>query len=456
MTTSIPHTHIRQRHLSQLFAGLPYIVGFPPTDSLVLFTFRRCPLLTISSTIRMDLPEPEHFPIVVAELAAAVAMNDAVAVIAVVVSSTGPRYRLFIDLFRKALNHKDILLSHASWVPKIADGEQWQCYDDPLCNGLVPDPQTTALGAARAVAGELTYPDREAMAAQLAPDSQEALARRRKLLEAYRSYTEEERWADLEFLGHVLDIAKNSYDPPTLTDHQLVRLARALAQTPIKDECLAMVLSDEPEPAERLWTVLVRALPAPERAAPALLLAMSAYLRGAGVIAGLALQVVLESVPEHELATRLDAALQMGFPPDRMRALLVQSIIKNNEDPADDDPPWDTTEELSQPESKSPEETTEQPNRGEEVEDTAEAMPVAGSHEAAGSATSSVAPTAVGEGMAAPGQAAATAPPRVAPGPLSQQAAIALGIPVDAPVRTVTMDPLTAFLPPPTERSGPG
>ena len=212
-----------------------------------------------------------------------------------------------------------------------------------------------------------------------------------------------------------------------------------------------MVLSDEPEPAERLWTVLVRALPAPERAEPALLLAMSAYLRGAGIVAGLALQIVLESDPDHELAAHLDAALQMGFPPDRMRALLVQSIIKNNEDPTDDDPPWDTTEELSQPEPKSPEETTEQ------GENTAEATPMAGNHEGAGSATSSAAPTAAGKGTAIPGQAFAAAQPRVAPGPLSQQTAVALGIPVDVPVRqTVVMDPLTAFLPPPTERSGPG
>jgi hypothetical protein len=364
MTTSLPHTHVRLRDLSELVAGIPYIVGFPPTDSLVLFTFRRYPLLGLSATIRVDLPKPEHVPLVVADVVAAVSRNKAVAAIAVVVGDPQPEHRQLVESLRMSLADNDILLTHASWVRKVVHGEQWQCFDDPLCTSEVPDPETSALAAAVAVAGDTTYPNREAVAAHLSPDPEEALARRRELLKAHRAdpvrpYGEPDVEEDLATLGHALDKAMTSYELPTLNDHQLVRLARALTRPGIKDACLAMVLTDEPEPAERLWTVLVRSLPAPERAEPAFLLAISAYLRGAGVLAALTLRIAMESNPKHALAIALDHALQSGLPPESLRDMLTKSVINNHEErtsstPPDDDPPWDTTPEQ-------PDETPEHP-----------------------------------------------------------------------------------------------
>jgi Domain of unknown function (DUF4192) len=470
MTTSTPHTHIRLRDLSELVAGIPYLIGFPPMNSLVLFTFRRCPDLVLSTTIRVDLPKPEHVPLLVAELVMAVARNDAVAVIAVVVGEDGAEHACLVDVLRNTLANKDILLTHASWVPKVAHGELWQCYDDPLCTDTVPDPQSSALAAATAVAGETTYANREAMAAHLAPDPEEALTRRRKLLDAYQMiprqpYTDADLQVDLGLLGDVLDRTRSSYDPPTLTDLQMVRLARALTQPPVKDECLAIALSDSSESAERLWGVLVRGLPAPERAEPAFLLAMSTYLRGAGVLAGLALKIVTESDPLHDTAVLLDLALRMGVPPEHLRGLLVASILRKNEEQTDDedDPPLDTTPETSTSEPTDP----SQRGQGPEPREPSPGQPgfaACGCEEPTRSPATLV---VIDDGLAfgpwrpaqtaAPGQAPVVEPPRMAPGPLSEEAAAALGIHVDAPVRrTVTMDALTAFLPPPTEQRGPG
>ena len=157
------------------------------------------------------------------------------------------------------------------------------------------------------------------------------MARRKNLLNAYRGsetrrYTELELQVDLETLGHALDEAACSYDPPTLSDYELVRLARALSQPRVKDECFALALSNKPEPAERLWTVMVRGLPAPERAEPAFLLAISSYLRGAGVLAALALEIVVESNPTHAMAFLLDRALQKGVPPKVLRTMIFASF----------------------------------------------------------------------------------------------------------------------------------
>jgi hypothetical protein len=443
MTTSLPHTRIRIRDLSELVAGIPYVLGFPPTDSLVLFTFRRCPDLALSTTIRVDLPTPEHIPPVVADLAGAVDRNEAVAAVAVVVDNTGKDHRALIEALRKTLVHKDVVLTHASWVRKVAHGEQWQCFDDPLCTGTVPDPHTSALAAAIAVAGDTIYPSREAMAAHLAPDAEEALARRRELLDAYRSaaqqpYSEEDLAADLQTLGHALDKVMASRALPTLSDDEIARLGIALSRTEVKDECLAVALSDESEPAERLWTVLVRALPAPERAEPAFLLGISSYLRGSGVIAAIALKITMEANPEHRMAILLDYALQIGTPPDLLRTMIMASVVRNHEAvpgcSPDDDPPWDTEEahhvegrddrDLARTEQPASRPTPSSPPPDETFDGTA---PAAGSAPHEGDRSGQV------------------------PGVLSQPATAGRGI------RHVhTMDPLAAFLPPPTERSVPG
>lgn len=472
MTTFIPHTHIRQRDLSELVAGIPYVLGFPPTESLVLYTFRRCPKLALSTTIRVDLPKPEHISLVAAELANAVAINEAVAVVAVAIGEAADEQGELIESLRKMLADRDILLTHAAWVEKVAHGEQWQCYDDPLCTDFVPDPQSSALAAACAVAGDTTYPNREAIAAHLAADPEETLARRRKLLDVYwkmpdRPYADDDRDRDLEFLGLMLDMAATSYDLPTLTDYQLVRLAVALSREPVKDECLAVVLSEERESAERLWTALVRALPAPERAEPAFLLAMSAYLRGAGILAALALRIVMDSNPTHKTAVLLDLALRMGIPPDHLRSMLMTSILRNHEDEAElesedeDNPPWDTSPE---PEAEDLVTDASEPPAQPAAADLARVSDPSSSDAVP---ASTMIPTdgagSAGHSDAGGGPPEVTQPVRVAesirisPGALSQRAAVVLGIQTDEPVRrTVVMDALTAFLPPPTDRNGPG
>jgi len=75
---------------------------------------------------------------------------------------------------------------------------------------------------------------------------------------------------------------------PTLSDNDVIRLSRALADHRVRDTCLDFDELPDVAATERLWTALARATPAPERAEPACLLAFSAYARGDGVLAGIA------------------------------------------------------------------------------------------------------------------------------------------------------------------------
>lgn len=356
MTTSHPHTHVSRRDLSALTAGIPYVLGFPPTNSLVLFTFTQGPTLAMSTTIRVNLPAPEHVRMVADHLVAAAMLNQTVAVLAVVVGGTAEEHRPFVDTLREGLTAKDILLVHTSWVRTVGHGERWQCYLDPDCADVVPDPQTSTWAAAMAVMGEPSYHDRADMAAQLAPDPPETLVRREELLDEYlrtpqHEYKENDLAADLALVTQVLTDAESTPDLPDLNDKQVVRLARALSHPEVKDECMAAALSTNPQAAERVWTVLIRALPAPERAEPAVLLAMSSYLRGSGVLAAIATKTALEANPGHALAPLLEEALHKAIPPEEIRTLLMKSIVRNEGLPdeafPDSEPSWETT--LSSP-----------------------------------------------------------------------------------------------------------
>ncbi|OLT48585.1 hypothetical protein BJF85_12455 [Saccharomonospora sp. CUA-673] len=73
--------------------------------------------------------------------------------------------------------------------------------------------------------------------------------------------------------------------------------------------------------AERLWRVLVRATPDPERAEPAALLAYSAYLRGEGALASMAVAKARQADPGHLLATLLEQVVARGMPPEQLAGL---------------------------------------------------------------------------------------------------------------------------------------
>ena len=69
------------------------------------------------------------------------------------------------------------------------------------------------------------------------------------------------------------------------------------------------------------------ALPPPERAEPASLLAVHAYLRGEGVLANMAIDVALDADPGHHLALLLRESIDRGMPPPaRFRAMVEESV----------------------------------------------------------------------------------------------------------------------------------
>lgn len=327
---SVPD-EVRLDELGELIAGIPGLLGFRPTDSLVLATFSLRDGFRLGPTIRVDLPEPHQRSELVRQLRCALEQNEVVAATAVIIgggSADPPElpHRGLALLVARELTELGIRLVHSAWVPTIDRDVTWWCYEDEECAGQVRDPNTSALAAMQAVDGTAVYASRADMAGLLAPDDEARVAHRAQLLAAFTDDAANDH-ADLhrELLG-AIESAAGQQSLPELDDEQIVRLAVALSHPRARDTCLSLSITDRALAAERLWTVLTRALPAPERAEPACQLALCAYLRGSAVLAGMALEVALDADPAHRTAPLLREVLDMGTPPATLRQMIVASV----------------------------------------------------------------------------------------------------------------------------------
>ena len=133
----------------------------------------------------------------------------------------------------------------------------------------------------------------------------------------------EQKLAEYAGVKHVVACASGSPDGSPLTDDDAVRLACAVADSRVRDALYALAVGENAASAEVMWATLTRMLPAPWRIEALVLLAFSAYARGDGPLAGVALQAALDVDSEHRMAGMLDAALQSGMRPDRIRELAL-------------------------------------------------------------------------------------------------------------------------------------
>ncbi|GAB3464282.1 DUF4192 domain-containing protein [Actinophytocola sediminis] len=321
----------RITELGELITGLPGQLGFIPVDSLVLATFSVSDTHRLGPTMRVGLDETDDRPALVDRLRAILDQNDVVLAFAVIVGGGDADppdlpHRELTEFLATELAALGVRLPHSAWVPGFEPGATWWCYEDEECTGQVPDPHTSALVAMQAVEGMVTFASREDMFEVLAPDDEDRVAHRAQLLAAVTE-TEAGDVASLHAeVRAAVDAAAAQESLPEPDDEQIVRLAVALTHQRVRDACLILSLDDQAAGAERLWMVLVRTVPPPERAEPACLLALCAYLRGSAVLAGMAMEVALDADPDHRMTFLLRKALDFGTPPETLRDILATSV----------------------------------------------------------------------------------------------------------------------------------
>ncbi|MFF1608245.1 DUF4192 domain-containing protein [Amycolatopsis sp. NPDC058278] len=345
MTTATPPD---LRDPAQLLTALPYLIGFRPAKSVVLLGHRN-PGNAPGLILRGELPRREHRARQARALAQRFAAGCHVGLTLVIVGGRRrpgkpPPHAGFLDELVRALEDSGLPVLHALWTPAIRTGAPWACYRNEECAGTLPDPRSTVMAAAATECGTVAFDSREELEALLAPRSPEALARRADHLSRLASPP----WPEATRVNDAASVVSAAFDrqrrgdgPPT--DEEAVLLAKALKLPDIRDLCLAMAVppaTTGAREAEHLWLTLVREIPPPERAEPAALLGFSAYLRGDGAFAGMALDNALEAAPGHVLASLLRRVLDSGTPPEVIHGLAAAAagpLAGFGLDPADID-----------------------------------------------------------------------------------------------------------------------
>ena len=315
-----------------LIAAVPAVLGFAPEKSLVLVTIIGGEM---GAVLRVDLSEGffEALPDALGHLSGLAAAAEADAAIAVIVDEHGVDCAMCADMYRDvsdeledALSAHGIELFAVHVVDRVAAGGRWHCADGCGNAGVVEDPESSPVTMAAVLDGRRLYARRadlvEVVAVTDAPRA-EALRpaiEKRAATANYRGRPDADARADGE---HAVACATGSAEVSQLPDDDVVRLACAVTDSRVRDTLYALAVGEHAAAAESVWAALARTLPAPWRLEALVLLAFSAYARGDGPLAGVALQAALDVDSEHHMAGLLDSALQAGMRPDRIRELAL-------------------------------------------------------------------------------------------------------------------------------------
>ena len=222
----------------------------------------------------------------------------------------------------------------------LVRNERWWSFEcsRPCCDPArgTPLPGTvTELEVASVAAGVVVAESREELESRIAPPgglawaAMDAAVLRTGAEQDVRSLAygpaelAEEGWA----LVRAAVTRCGAGNPAASNDDEIARVLWALSDTTVRDRALMLGLGEQADAAETLWTTCTSRAPTPLDAAPATLLAVSAWLRGDGATANIALERALASDPDSALAQLLSQALASCLSPKGLRQLIRASSL---------------------------------------------------------------------------------------------------------------------------------
>jgi hypothetical protein len=337
---------VRLTDQGEIAAGLPQLLGFRPRESVVLVSLTGPSGGRVGLTVRGDIPPPEHGAALAAVLARSVATDHPRGVLLAIVSEAADDRAAqggAAELPHRSLVHHMVLALTRTGVPvrdaMLVRAGRWWSYDcpHPCCEpgaGTALPAGVSTLELASVAAGQVVEADREelvqrisgpggaARAAMVAACSRVGDQHAARLLEVGWEMVAEESWRLVtEAAGRCRPRRSTGRD--RLGDGEVARIVWGLRDRMVRDRALELALGLDAAAAEVLWTECTRRAPAPLDAAPATLLAVSAWLRGDGAMANIALARALASEPDYRLAELLSKALTACFGPRQLRELLV-------------------------------------------------------------------------------------------------------------------------------------
>ena len=313
---------------------IPHLLGFNPADSLVMLGIGG-PHARIRLTFRYDLPDSLDRALAdeVAAHAATVLRRQHLTMTVAVGYGPAEVVEAMMAALVPVLTDAGIDVQD---LIRVADGRYWSlaCADPGCCppGGVPFDPGGHPASAALAAAGLPVRADRAALAATLAPEPgmvqpmRAAVARARTLTGQLVDLSAVAAGGDP--FQPVADAGRRSVKQVVARYRQGGRLTAAddfawlgvvLGDLRVRDDAWARMDPDYNDAHRQLWTDLVRCLPGDLAAAPAALLAFTAWQAGDGALASIAIERALAADPEYSMALLIADALHAGLPPSAAR-----------------------------------------------------------------------------------------------------------------------------------------
>lgn len=309
-----------------VLAVVPHLLGFVPENSLVVAGAE--PVLgRINITFRFDLPDPPSTEAAdaIAAHAAAILTGQKLSAAVAIGYGPGPLVTPVADAIRQALG--PILYD----VLRVHEGRYWSylCREPSCCpaEGVPFDADSHPAGIAMAASGKSVLAGRDELAAIIAPvtgtlaETMERQTRRAERIAAELiARTAGEGTPGRPVIEHGLkavQAAITTYQGGGTIQHcyQFAWLALVLSSLRIRDDAWARMDPAHRDAHRRLWTDLTRHAQPGYVAAPASLLAFTAWQGGNGALANVALDRALADDPGYSMAQLLRDVIDAGTPP---------------------------------------------------------------------------------------------------------------------------------------------
>ena len=307
---------------ADFLAAVPYLIGFHPTDSVVVVGIAGHKVLFAA---RSDLPPPgddvqgRTAATGLAEMVARQAVDDATVI------GYGEPHRVTPAVLRigDALRRQSIQVLD---ILRVTDERYWSYLcDEPGCcpdDGTPYSPEHSVIAAQATYAGAVVLPDRQALVAQLEPVTGEARAvmtaateRAEKRLAGVPE-AEFARYVRRSGRALVREAERRCRAGRLLTDDEVAWLGVLLVDTSVRDYAWERIGVEDWR--LRLWTDVLRRVEPAYVPAPAGLLGFAAWRQGLGTQAQAAVDRALAADEGDRMALLLAEILDYGLPPSAL------------------------------------------------------------------------------------------------------------------------------------------
>lgn len=275
-----------------VLAAVPVLLGFEPSDSVVMLTFGG----REAFHARVDLPPPDELDEAVDLLLPPALAHGVTSVLLVVYSARQDLARQVLARLEEAFGTARIQVAYSL----RADGTRWFLPGSP---GVPYDVRTHPFRVQSVLEGVVVSASREELAARLDPTAGVAAVEEARGRVVAHDATE------------VVATVWRALDRGRFGDEDLAGVLLGLRDPVVRDAAWCSMTRDDATAHVTLWTDAVQRSPDDLVAAPAAVLALAAWLAGNGALAWCAVDRCVASDPDSSLARLVGELLDGAVPP---------------------------------------------------------------------------------------------------------------------------------------------